>query len=66
MLSFWQYVTDKKFNTEWKAFCLWLDILKIRLYMDQYSHTVRILGANKIRNPPLFTGNKGGLTVGKD
>lgn len=58
-------MTDK-FNTEWKAFCLWLDMLKIHLDLDQCSHTVRILGANKIGNSPLLTGNKGGLTVGKD
>lgn len=65
MLSFWQYVTDKKLNIAWKTFCLWLDMLKIHLDMDQYSHIVRILGANKIRTP-LLTGNEGGLRVGKD
>lgn len=59
-------MTDKKLNTERKAFCLWLNMLKIHLDMDQYSHTVRILGANKIRSPTLLTGNKGGLTVGKE
>ena len=49
ILSFWQYVTGKRFNTYWKAFCLWLDTLKIHQFMDmgQYSHTMRILVANK-------------------
>ena len=49
ILSLWQYVTDKRFNTEWKAFCLWLDTLNIHLFMDMdhYSHAMRILVANK-------------------
>lgn len=47
ILSFWQYMTDKVFNTEWKAFCLWLDTFKIHLLMDmdQYGHAMRILSS---------------------